>query len=106
MAGILDDSPAVWLIGATVGQSEGEAMESGYYFLMREDTETKGSPTRETAVNVTQAEKKSDGALRLNPRSLTSSFLSRAIVACLAVLLWGVDAEAQDEVATLLNLSP
>lgn len=37
---------------------------------------------------------------------LTSSFLSRAIVACLAVFLWGADAEAQDEVATLLNLPP
>ena len=106
MAGILDDSPAVWLIGATVEQSEGEAMESGTYFLMREDTETKGPPTRETVVNVTQAEKKSDGALRLNPRSLTSSFLSRVIGACLAVLLWGADAQAQDEVAALLNLSP
>ena len=106
MAGILDDSPAVWLIGATVEQSEGEAMESGTYFLMREDTETKGPPTRETVVNVTQAEKKSDGALRLNPRSSTSSFLSRVIGVCLAVLLWGADAQAQDEVATLLNLSP
>ena len=81
-------------------------MEPGTYFLMREDTETKGPPTRETVVNVTQAEKKSDGALRLNPRSSTSSFLSRVIGACLAVLLWGVDAQAQDEVATLLNLSP
>ena len=81
-------------------------MESGTYFLMREDTETKGPPTRETVVNVTQAEKKSDGVLRLNPRSSTSSFLSRVVGACLAVLLWGVGAWAQDEVATLLNLSP
>ena len=55
---------------------------------------------------MTQAEKKSDGALRLNPRSLTSSFLSRVIGVCLAVLLCGADAQAQDEVATLLNLSP
>ncbi len=81
-------------------------MEPGTYFLMREDTETKGPPTRETVVNVTQAEKKSDGVLRLNPRSSTSSFLSRVVGACLAVLLWGVGAQAQDEVATLLNLSP
>lgn len=46
-----------------------------------------GPPTCGTAVNVTQAEKKSDGALRLDPRSLTSSFLSRVIGVCLAVLL-------------------
>ena len=58
------------------------------------------------AVNLTQAEKKSGGVLRLNPSSSTSSFLSRAIAACLAVFLWGANAEAQDEVATLLNLSP
>lgn len=106
MAGILDDSPAVWLIGATVEQTEGEAMEPGTYFLSREDTETNGSSTCGTVVNMTQAEKKSDGALRLNPRSSTSSFLSRVIGACLAVLLWGADAQAQDEVAALLNLSP
>ena len=50
--------------------------------------------------------KKSDRALRLTAHSSISSFLSRVIVACLAVLLWGAGAEAQDEVATLLNLSP
>ena len=81
-------------------------MEPARYFLSGEDTETKRTPHAWDAVNLTQAEKKSDGALRLNLRSSTSSFLSRVIVACLAVLLWGADAEAQDEVATLLNLSP
>ena len=80
-------------------------MEPARYFLSREDTETKGIPAWD-AVKLTQAEKKSDGVLRLNLRSSTSSFPSRAIVACLAVLLWGANVEAQDEVATLLNLSP
>ena len=79
-------------------------MEPGTYFLSC-GHRNQGTP-RGTTVNVTQAEKKSDGALRLNPRSSTSSFLSGVIGACLAVLLWGVDAGAQDEVATLLNLSP
>ena len=104
VAGTLDDSPSVWLIGVTVEQSGGEAMEPGTYFLSC-GHRNQGTP-RGTTVNVTQAEKKSDGALRLNPRSSTSSFLSGVIGACLAVLLWGVDAGAQDEVATLLNLSP
>ena len=106
MAGILDDSLTVWLIGSTVEQSKGEAMESGTYFPDARRHRNQRPPTRETVVNVTQAEKKSDGALRLNPRSSTSSFLSRVVGACLAVLLWGVGAQAQDEVATLLNLSP
>ena len=81
-------------------------MDPVRYFLSREDTETKRTPHAWSTVNMTQTKKKSDGVLRLNPRSSTSSFLSRVIVAWLAVFLWGADAKAQDEVATLLNLSP
>ena len=81
-------------------------MDPAIFFLSLEHTKTTGTLTCGTALTWWVPNKKSDGALRLTAHSSTFSFLRRVIVTCLAVLLWGTDIEAQDEVATLLNLSP
>lgn len=81
-------------------------MDPATCFLSLEDTKTTGTLMCGTASTWRAPNKKSDGALRLTAHSSTYSFLRRVIVACLAVLLWGTGVEAQDEIATLLNLSP